>query len=88
MFDRTFGPFLGVLVEMDLTQQLRHIVLVERKNFAFFIELDYKHIPMFCTHCKMLRHGFDSCNKVNVTDGDENNRNKSKQKVAAIKIFI
>lgn len=36
MMERTFGQFARVLVDMDVTQELRFKVLVERKGYAFF----------------------------------------------------
>lgn len=34
--DRTFGHFVRVFVEIDLTQPLNYNVFVEREGFAFF----------------------------------------------------
>lgn len=45
MMGRTFGHFVRVLVDMDFTQQLRYKVLVERKDFAFFVDLEYEKPP-------------------------------------------
>lgn len=50
MVDRTFGHFVRVLVDVDISQQLRYKVLVERKDFAFFVDLEYKNLPA----CKLL----------------------------------
>jgi len=36
---------------MDITQQLRYKVLVERKDCAFFVNLEYENLPEFCSHC-------------------------------------
>jgi hypothetical protein len=35
MIERTFGHFARVLVDMDVTEELRYKVLVERKGFTF-----------------------------------------------------
>ena len=40
MIERTFGQYARVLVDMDVTQDLRYKVLVERKGYAFFVDLD------------------------------------------------
>jgi len=61
MLERTFGLFARVLVNMDITQQLRYKVLVEIKNFAFFVELEYENLPEVCTHCLKIGHHVDQC---------------------------
>jgi hypothetical protein len=52
MIDRSFGHYVRVLVNMNLTQKLRYRVLVERKIFAFFVDIDYENSPDYCTHCQ------------------------------------
>jgi hypothetical protein len=64
MFERTFGHFVRVLVDMDLTQQLRHKVLVERVGYAFFVELDYENLPAFCSHCRCIGHFVENCRRI------------------------
>jgi hypothetical protein len=64
MMERTFGQFVRVLVDMDLSQTLRDKVLVERKGFAFFVELDYENLPDFCSNCKILGHNMHNCKKL------------------------
>ncbi|XP_058746266.1 uncharacterized protein LOC131619153 [Vicia villosa] len=59
--DRTFGHFVRVLVEMDLTQPLHHNVLVEREGFAFFSDIEYENIPALCSHCKKTGHEVQDC---------------------------
>lgn len=51
---------------MDLRQTLRHKVLVERKNFPFFVELDYENLPAFCSHCTMVDQDTESCFKLHM----------------------
>jgi hypothetical protein len=83
MFDRTFGQYARVLVDMDLSQTLRYKVLVERVGFAFFVELDYENLPSFCTRCKMVGHYVEVCKKFHgyddeVQPGEQKNNNKQK----------
>ncbi|XP_058761211.1 uncharacterized protein LOC131634557 [Vicia villosa] len=59
--DRTFGQYVRVLVDMDLTKTLNHNVLVERTGFAFFADIEYENIPPFCEHCKKLGHVRQDC---------------------------
>jgi hypothetical protein len=65
MHERTFGQFARVLVDMDLSQPLRYKVLVERKGFAFFIEIDYENVPDFCSECQIIGHHIDNCRRWN-----------------------
>jgi hypothetical protein len=61
MLERTFGHFARVLVDIDLTIELKYKVLVERKGFAMFVELDYEKIPDYCSICKMVGHNDGNC---------------------------
>lgn len=45
MIDKTFGHFFRVLVDMDVSSEIRYKILVERQGFAFFTELEYKNTP-------------------------------------------
>jgi len=73
-FDRTFGQFARVLVDMDLSQPLKYNVLVERKGYAFFVDFDYENIPDFCNHCKAVGHHVRVCKKLKNVDAIENNK--------------
>ncbi|MCI21095.1 hypothetical protein A2U01_0042259, partial [Trifolium medium] len=79
LMERTFGQFVRVLVDMDLSQTLRHKVLVERKGFAFFVELDYENLPQFCSNCKVIGHHVGNCKKLNYVE-EENPNKDSKDK--------
>jgi hypothetical protein len=92
MHERTFGQFARVLVDMDLSQPLRFKVLVERKGFAFFVELEYENVPDFCNNCQVIGHHVDNCRRWNMID-DMRNIDKdivSKKKPAVIpkKIYV
>jgi hypothetical protein len=41
MLERTFGHFARVLVDVNLAQELRYRILVERKGVAFFVDVEY-----------------------------------------------
>jgi hypothetical protein len=62
-FDRSFGHFARVLVDIYLTTTLRYKVLVERKGFAFFVELGYENLPNFCDKCKIIGHASSYCKR-------------------------
>jgi hypothetical protein len=64
MHERTFGQFARVLIDIDLLQPLRYNLLVERKGFAFFVDLEYEHVPEFCNECKMIGHNIENCHRL------------------------
>ncbi|KAK2434847.1 hypothetical protein QL285_019959 [Trifolium repens] len=83
MFERTFGQYARVLVDMDVSQPIRSKVLVERTGFAFFVDLDYENLPPFCSHCKMVGHYLEVCKRYNGTEEEvqpKEPKNKSKNK--------
>lgn len=65
MLERTFGLYARVLIDLDVTQPLRHKVLVERKNFAFFVDFEYDNLPDFCSYCKKIGHYVEICKSIN-----------------------
>jgi hypothetical protein len=60
MLERTFGHYARVLVDVDLAKKLIFKILVERKGFAFFVDVEYENLPPFCDHCKVIGHKFDN----------------------------
>lgn len=80
--ERTFGHFVRVLVDIDLTQELKYVVLVERKGYAFLVEFEYENLPKFCNFCNMIGHNIQVCRKVKKNDGgiDEKEDKKGKRK--------
>jgi hypothetical protein len=81
MHERTFGQFARVLVDMDLSQPLRYKVLVERKGFAFFVEIEYENVPDFCDACHVIGHHVEVCKRWNRDEGakpDKENTTKKK----------
>jgi hypothetical protein len=91
MHERTFGQFARVLVDMDLSQPLRYKVLVERKGFAFFVEIEYENIPDFCNVCQIIGHHVDNCKRWNKEEEvklDKETLVKKKQPVEPKKNFV
>lgn len=83
MIERTFGQFARVLVDMDVSQTLRYQVLVERKDFAFFVDFEYENLPDFCNHCRKVGHSMNVCRfitkadaKNDVAETKKNERNR------------
>jgi len=62
--ERTFGHFVRVLVDLDLSKELKHEVLVERRGFAFFVDFEYENLPEFCNNCRLIGHNVHSCRKL------------------------
>lgn len=46
---------------MDITQELRYKMLVERKNYVFFVDFEYENLPDYCSHCLKIGHHVDDC---------------------------
>lgn len=63
MMERTFKQFARVLVDIDLSQTLRHKLLVERTWFAFYVHLEYESLPAYCSYCKTIGHHIDYCKR-------------------------
>jgi hypothetical protein len=79
-FDRTFGHFVRVLVDLDISNELSYEILVERKGFAFFVELEYENLPDYCSYCKNIGHNFDNCKKRDFAfDKEDLAKKKSRQ---------
>jgi hypothetical protein len=91
IFERTFGQFVRVLVDMDLTQTLRYKVLVERIWFAFFVELDYENLPAFCSNCKIIGHNVEECKRLFTSDDTvtmKEPKEKRNQTIEPKKVYV
>jgi hypothetical protein len=86
MHERTFGQFARVLVDIDISQPLRNKVLVERKGFAFFVEIDYENVPDFCHACQVLGHHVDNCRRWNKDDERKTNKENIAKKQPAVEV--
>lgn len=69
--ERSFGHYVRVLVDMDLNKDLVHRILVERKGFAFFVDIEYETLPDFCTHCQIIGHHIDVCKRLKNHDANQ-----------------
>lgn len=76
-FDSPFGHYVRVLVDMEISNELKCKILVERQSFTFFVELEYKNLPKFCSLCNYIGHNIDKCrrNKVGGELGDMDQKN-------------
>ena len=69
--ERSFGHFAHVLVDLDLSQELRYRVLVERKGYAIFVDFEYENLPDFCTHCNFTGHSLENCKRLKENKGKQ-----------------
>lgn len=68
--ERSFGHYVRILVDMELNKDLVHKILVERKGFAFFVDIEYEALPDFCTNCQVTGHHVQICKKLKAQDGN------------------
>lgn len=62
-FERSYGHFARVLIDVDLTSNFRDKFLVEREDFAFFMGIQYEKLPDFCTSCQNIGHTLANCRR-------------------------
>lgn len=62
--ERTFGHYARVLVDMNFSQELVHRILVERKGYAFYVDIEYENLPDFCTNCQCTGHYVEICKRL------------------------
>lgn len=60
-FDRSFGHYAHVLVDIDLKSKLRDHILVERSGYAFSVGIEYENMPSFCSNCNIVGHTNSAC---------------------------
>ena len=78
-FERTFGQYARVLIDIDLEKERLYRVLVERKGYAMFVDLDYEQILDFCTSCRMVGHALTNYRKY-VAKAAQNDNQPQKNK--------
>lgn len=72
MIDRTFGHYVRVLIDMDISTKIRYTILVERQGFSLFTRLEYENLSHFCTYCKRPRHYLETCKLNFIPDKTKN----------------
>ncbi|XP_058776274.1 uncharacterized protein LOC131650588 [Vicia villosa] len=77
-FERPFGHFVRVLVDLGLTKEFVYKLLVERVGFAFFVDIEYEKVPEFCSYFSCIGHNISSCKRKETVlkgaDGDRKNK--------------
>jgi len=58
---RTFSHYARVLLEVDLTLEMRERILIERKVFDFYVDVEFEKLPPFCNSCQIVGHSVKNC---------------------------
>jgi len=83
-FEREFGHFVRVLVDMDMRKEPKYRVLVERVGYAFFVDFDYESLPDYCFFCNCIGHAQSYCKKAKAsTEHDKPDTDKPHRNVNA-----
>lgn len=82
---RTFGHFARVLVDIDLNSNLQNRILVDRDDFAFFVDVEYKRLPDFCTSCQNIGHSLANCKR---KQGNDSSNHQERVFKPARKIYV
>lgn len=61
--NKTLEHYARVSVDIDLAVILHDQILIERKDFAFFVGIEYERLPLFCSPCKITEHSIDNCKR-------------------------
>jgi hypothetical protein len=69
--NRVFGHYARLLVDMDLSRNIFHEIMVEKEGYAFPAEVVYEWLPEFCTHCKSIGHSVITCSWLHPQKGDK-----------------
>lgn len=61
LFNRSFGNFSRILVDIDLRSKLINQFLVERSGYAFFVGIEYEYLPSFGVNPHNIDHSTSNC---------------------------
>lgn len=61
--NRSFGNFMRVLVDIELMNEIKDKVLLERVGYVFFVYIEYEKLPEICHYYKALGHAGLSCRR-------------------------
>lgn len=75
-FERPFGHIVRVLVNLDLNSDRRYKVLVEKRGYDFFVNLEYESLPDFCNNCNIFGHCLNNYKR----RGDDNDNGNQKRR--------
>jgi hypothetical protein len=90
IFDRTFGHFIRVLVDMELKIEPKYKILVERTIFSFIVGIEYENMHDFYNHFNYIRHHVSYCKRVKVAPTQEEHEliNKREPRQVHRKAFV
>lgn len=60
---KIFGHYARILVDVGLCNQLPNEIMVERNEYAFYVNIVYEKLPLFCDFCKSIGHNEGQCKK-------------------------
>lgn len=58
---RHFGHYAKVLIDIDISKHIFDEIIVERDGFDFQVEVIYKRLSLFCSHCCIIEHNLSNC---------------------------
>lgn len=53
---RSPGHYARILAELDLNKTILYVIMVERDDFVFYVNLEYENLPYFCEKCQLIGH--------------------------------
>jgi hypothetical protein len=56
-----FGCYVRHLVDMGIYHRVFDEIMVEMDEFVFLLLVVYKHLPYFCSNCKVIGHNIAAC---------------------------
>lgn len=65
-FDRSFGHFVRVLVDVDLHEDLSYKILVYIVGFSFFVKIKYDKLSEFCCYYNSIGQSIGVCRKITI----------------------
>lgn len=63
--NRIQSHYARILVDVDMFGKFFDSVVVEREGYVFPVTVEYERRPSFFSHCKMLGHSIQHCNRIN-----------------------
>ncbi|MCH92130.1 NBS resistance protein, partial [Trifolium medium] len=61
---RAYGHYARILVDIDMSKMIYDEVMVERDDFAFYMEVIYERLPEYCNHCYSIGYSVANCRKL------------------------
>lgn len=59
--DKELGLYARILVDVDFAKEIPEQILIQRKDFEFFVYIEYERCPSFCKQCGVVGHELSQC---------------------------